>query len=238
MDESLIEIDFNLIDLWRIDLTACDMGEALLSADESIRADKFVFPADRARFIGSRSALRLILSRYLDCSAAELEFQYNDHGKPELLFPQGEGLGFNLSHTKELALVAISKGRNVGVDISPLRSPDGQNLDWVPIAKRSFSVTEQTELFALREAFQAQMFHRVWCQKEAYTKGIGEGFRYGFQKFTVVVDPTGHTGLIADEKNPLFVSEWQLANLDLGPDYIAVIAYDGASMPQIRHKEF
>jgi 4'-phosphopantetheinyl transferase len=236
VDEPLIEIDIDLIDIWRADLTAdrSGMSEESLSADELTRAEKFAFPADRQRFTRSRSALRLILSRYLGCSAGELEFQYNEHGKPELLFPQLEDLGFNLSHTSEVAIIAITRSRNVGVDVNALHRTANKNLEWMPIAKRSFSIAEQTGLFALPDAVQEQMFHQVWCQKEAYTKGIGEGFRYGFQKFTVMVDPAGGTGLVADEKNPGFVDDWRLTRVDVGPDLMVVLAYDGSPVQQIR----
>jgi 4'-phosphopantetheinyl transferase len=237
VDEPLIEIDIDLIDIWRVDLTAdrSGMSEVYLSADELIRADKFAFPADRQEFTRSRGALRLILSRYLDCSAGELAFQYNEHGKPGLIFPLVEDLKFNLSHTREVAIIAITMNRNVGVDVNALQRTAVENLEWRPIAKRSFSISEQSVLFALPDAAQEQMFHQVWCQKEAYTKGIGEGFRYGFQKFTVEVDPDGSTGLVADEKNPGFADDWHFTRVDAGPDLMVVVAYDGSPALQIRH---
>jgi 4'-phosphopantetheinyl transferase len=241
VDEPLIEIDIDAIDIWRVDLATDKSGlsEVHLSADELIRADRFAFPADQQRFTRSRSALRLILSRYLDCGAGELEFQYNEHGKPGLQFPLVKDPGFNLSHTNEVAIIAISGNRNVGVDVSALDRTANGNLDWKPIAKRSFSILEQTAmsaLSALPDAAQERMFHQVWCQKEAYTKGIGEGFRYGFQKFSVAVDPTGSkTGLIADEKNPGFVDDWQLSRVELDPELMVVLAYDGPPAKQVRH---
>jgi 4'-phosphopantetheinyl transferase len=238
VDEPLIKIDNDVVDIWRVDLATDKlvMSEVHLSADELIRADKFAFPADRQRFTRSRSALRLILSRYLDCGAGELEFQYHEHGKPGLQFPLVKDPRFNLSHTNEVAIIAISWNRNVGVDVNALDQTANKNLEWRPIAKRSFSILEQTALFALPDAAQERMFHQVWCQKEAYTKGIGEGFRYGFQKFSVAVDPTGSkTGLIADEKNPGFVDDWQLRRVELDPELMVVLAYDGPPAKQVRH---
>ena len=213
------------------------MAGELLSADELARADKFAFSNDRNRFVRSRSALRLILSRYVDCQAGEVEFCYNEHGKPELFFPLTKDPGFNLSHTEEVAIIAIAKGRNVGVDVNTLQRAVGQNLEWVPVVKRSFSIAEQSGLFALPVAEQERMFYRIWSQKEAYTKAIGEGYRYGFQTFTVAVEHGGSTALIADEKNPQFVGEWQLASVDIGSNLIAALACDGPQMPQIRQYE-
>jgi len=166
-----------------------------------------------------------------------VEFCYNEHGKPELFFPLTKDPGFNLSHTEEVAIIAIAKGRNVGVDVNTLQRTVGQNLEWIPVVKRSFSIAEQSGLFGLPVAEQERMFYRIWSQKEAYTKAIGEGYRYGFQMFTVAVEHGGSTALIADEKNPQFVGEWQLASVDIGSNLIAALACDGPQMPQIRHYE-
>ena len=239
MGKSLIETACNRIDLWQVDLASDQAGlcESVLSADESLRADKFAFAKDRDTFVRSRGALRLILARYLPCQAGELQFQYNEHGKPRLQFPAIGDLGFNLSHSRDEALVAIARDRNIGVDLNILPGTSDQNPDWVPVAKRSFSSAEQALLFALPAASQERMFYLVWSQKEAYTKGIGEGYRYGFQRFTVAVDARGGTGLIADEKNPRFVGVWQLTRVDTGRDSIAVLAYDGPQTPRIRQLE-
>lgn len=238
MGESLIEASFDLIDLWQVDLKDEVKGKELLSSDESVRADKFVFPADRSRFIRSRSALRLILSRYLDYDPGDFSFRYNEHGKPELSAPPVSDLRFNLSHSAEVAVIAVASGRNVGVDINTIAPAARQNLEWIPIAKRSFSDAEQVILFSLPDTMQERMFHQIWCQKEAYTKGLGEGYRYGFQNFTVAVDSNGGTGLIADEKNPRFVEQWRLTRVEVGQGLMVVLAYDGMVVPQIRQHKF
>ena len=124
------------------------------------------------------------------------------------------------------------------MDVSTLPPTAGQSLDWPAVAKRSFSVAEQSLLFALPVAEQERVFYQVWSQKEAYTKGIGEGYRYGFQAFTVVVETSGRTGLLADKNNPRFVDEWQLHRVDIGSDVIAVLAWDGSPGPRIRQYIF
>ncbi len=226
MGKSLIETACDRIDLWRIDLAAdrAAVGADLLCAAELERADKFAFSKDRQQYVRSRGALRSILSRYVDCPARELEFSYNQHGKPELHLPGAKQPTFNLSHTMEVALIAVTRRRKVGVDLSTLQGATGQSLEWMPVAKRSFSNAEQSLLFALPVTAQERMFYQIWCQKEAYTKAIGEGYRYGFQSFTVAVDPAQSCALIADEKNPGFVGEWQIAGVDVGASLIAALA--------------
>ncbi len=237
MVPDVIELSDQQIHLWLVDLKDTSdnsIHQDCLCVDEIERADKFVFDLDRERFIRSRTALREILARYTDLSPGELVFRQNEHGKPELVSPVSQGLGFNLSHTKETAVMVIAMNRNLGVDIvDPGRTPE-----WLAIAKRSFSITEQNCLLALPEARQELAFYRTWCQKEAYTKGIGEGFRYGFQNFTVEVQPDQTPAILVDEKVPGRVQCWRLTEVGLASADIVIIADDGQTAPGIQQHSY
>lgn len=206
------------IELWRVDIADHrPLSIEYLSDDELVRANKFVFAVDQNRFVKTRTALRQILASYLLKPANSLVFQYNEHGRPEVA-----GCHFNLSHAGDWVLIAVSRQVEVGVDLSLVE----QAVDWRPMAARSFSVLEQTALAALPAAEQEPMFYRIWSQKEAYTKAIGEGYRYGFARFSVVVGSGSlDMGLVADEKNPRHLGNWQFANIDLGQALVAIIAY-------------
>jgi 4'-phosphopantetheinyl transferase len=97
---------------WRLDHGAIE----LLSADERARAGQFMFDRDRRRYIAARARLRIILARYVGQAPAALQFHYGPHGKPAL-----DGISFNLSHSADLALLAVSRGTVVGVDIERVR---------------------------------------------------------------------------------------------------------------------
>jgi len=79
----------------------------------------------RTLWASSRGFLRELLGRYLEHDPRELRFVLGAHGKPALLSPGGTGavedLRFNLSHSGDLALVAVSAGQEVGVDIERAR---------------------------------------------------------------------------------------------------------------------
>ncbi len=232
-----LEKAFDHIDIWRVDLSnsKLDTCQTILSMDEKQRADKFIFDKDRDDYVRSRCSLRLILARCLSYPADKIVFQYGEHGRPELEVPAVDDFQFNLSHSGHMALIVVSRGRNVGIDLNYL----DQNQQWQPIAKRSFSSTEQALLFRLPEALQETMFYRIWSQKEAYTKAFGDGFSYGFQNFTVAVDVNGTTGLLADTRRPQFVDDWMIVNIDAGEDWIAALAYNSKhSKVSIRQWEF
>ena len=230
------EVDPQVIDLWRVNLADSDLDryQSILSDDEQQRADKFLLNAIREPFVRSRCALRMVLARCLDQDAATLKFNYAEQGKPELASPKADDFHFNLSHSEDTALIVVASGRRVGIDISSTR----RATRWQPIAKRSFSVSELNLLLKLPDIDQEATFHRIWTQKEAYTKAIGDGYSYGFQKFTVVVDADGSSGLLTDDNNPRSVGEWNMQSINAGPDYIAALAYDGAQVSRIRRWEF
>ena len=228
------------IDLWRVDLSDSKLGELLsiLSEDEVKRAGKFVFDKDRNTFVRTRGSLRLILAGCLKCAPDEIDFRFNEHGRPEIAAPTLNTFNFNLTHSGDMALIAVSHGRTVGIDLNYL----GQTRDWQPIAKRSFSIAEQKALFLLPEAEMEKVFYQIWGQKEAYTKALGDGFSYGFQNFTVVVDAGGATGLLEEDKRPEAVAEWAIVCIEAGPQWVAALAYDGLvthlSSPEIQQWEF
>ena len=230
-----VEPDNEFLDLWRVDLSNPDLErQGILSDDECRRADKFAFDAGRNNYVRSRCTLRRILGGCLGCAADKIEFQYNEHDKPELAKPETAMVQFNLSHSADTALIGVAKNRRIGVDVNSL----GRNSGWTAIAKRTFSATEQASFFAQPEESQEEVFYRVWSQKEAYTKAIGDGFSYGFRNFSVVVDAGNRAGLLADDKSPASVRQWSIISIDVGSNFVAALAFDGANSPVIRRWEF
>ena len=140
----------------------------LLSEEERRRAGRFYFPRDCRRFTAARSVLRLILAQYLELAPARVEFADGASGKP---FLPGKTLRFNVSHSAEIALVAVADGREIGVDVERVRpQPDMHR-----IAERVFSAREIAELQGAPPEAQTEVFFRRWTQTEARLKAIGVG---------------------------------------------------------------
>ena len=200
-----------------------------LTADELARVKRFHFTEDRARFIAARGVLRDILARYLGTEANQVCFRYSSHGKPSLAAGSQRGgqrkppLHFNLSHTSDLALVAIARGRRVGVDIESMRTDIAQDL----IAARSFSPREQARLRALPIHLKAQGFFNCWTRKEAYIKARGEGLSLPLDQFDVSLAPGEPARLLHVEGNAEEASRWTLAELVPRPSYVATLVVEG-----------
>src|SRR5580704_8548867 len=120
------ELGSDAIHVWRATLAVdSEMLQSLgntLTGDERARAERFIFPQDRDRFIAARGILRDLLGRYLQCAPRKIEFSYGPRGKPAI--SSGESrhpLRFNLSHSHGLALIGIGSEREIGIDVERRR---------------------------------------------------------------------------------------------------------------------
>src|SRR5262249_23128168 len=145
---------------------------SLLSPEERERADRFHFARDRDRFVIAHAVLRQILALYLQSQPELIQFVQQKHGKPELA-PESNPLGltFNLSHSGEVALVAVAAHMQLGVDVELMRSDFGGE----EIAERFFSRPEVEKLRLLAAHQRTRAFFQCWTRKEAYLKARGEG---------------------------------------------------------------
>ncbi len=76
-------------------------------------------------------AVRHILSRYVGLAAEDLCFSYGLKGKPELAgTPETSGIKFDLSHSSEFALLAVTQGLTV---VAEGRSYSMDYISWRPI---------------------------------------------------------------------------------------------------------
>ncbi|GAK51691.1 4'-phosphopantetheinyl transferase [Candidatus Moduliflexus flocculans] len=215
--------------VWRVPLQQSDDAlEALLAvldADERARADRFRFPKDRRHYIAARGTLRLLLSRYLAMPVAKIAFDYNEYGKPALA-PELTSLDlrFNLSHSGDMALYAVTLAREVGVDIEWT----GRRLDQPEqIAERYFSQAERAALRNLPETQKRQGFFNAWTRKEAYIKARGKGLYLALDEFDVRLDPAQPAQLLATRDDPAQASRWQMQALDPGAGYVAALVVEG-----------
>lgn len=221
------------VHVWLFSLSqpaACLGGlERCLSADEIVRADRFHFAHLRQHYVAGRGIMRQILARYLDISAAELRFDYREHGKPELEYAPIP-LKFNLSHSGQLGLLAVSLGRQVGADIEFMRPME----DLHSIAEAYFSTREIMDLQALPVQQQARGFFNCWTRKEAYLKGIGKGLAQALNAFDVTLKPEDAAALLAMREDPNEKDRWHLQDIPIGPEYAAAVIAEGQDWDLMR----
>lgn len=196
----------------------------ILTEDERRRADGFCFEEDRERFIAARGILRILLGRYLNLEPGRLNFCYGSHGKPALAEKSGEDtLSFNVSHSHRLALFALARGREVGVDVEYVRS----DLELAEIAARFFSPQEAATLRSLPAEMRMEAFFACWTRKEAYIKARSEGLSLALDGFSVSLVPGEPAMLLNTREDPSEAARWTLRELKPGPGYAAALAAKG-----------
>jgi 4'-phosphopantetheinyl transferase len=153
---------------------------ALLSDAERARAQRFYFAADRHRFLVTRAAVRTILSRYAALAPAQWAFKRNAYGRPAIANPGlGASLAFNLSHSRELIVIAVAGAGQFGIDTEAMLARPA------PLAQADhfFSRAEAAALRALPGHLQQARFFQLWTLKESYIKARGMGLSIPLAQF-------------------------------------------------------
>jgi 4'-phosphopantetheinyl transferase len=213
------------IHVWTIALDAPAKESDLLAAlapDERVRAARFLAEHNRRRFVACRAALRRVLAARLDAEPSTIEFEYAPHGKP--LLPNGSPIHFNVSHSDDLAMIAVAWGRPVGIDLERVRPDFAINA----VAERFFSPLEQEALRRVPAESHTEAFVRCWTRKEAFIKAVGGGLSYPLNQFDVTLAPGEPARLLRIDGDEQAASRWTLRDLTARPGYAASLAVEGA----------
>jgi 4'-phosphopantetheinyl transferase len=204
-----LPLNDNVVEVWVVDLLASreriEYGFQLLSDDERRRSEQFRFPVHRDRFVMARASLRRILAGYLQVEPTQLAFEYSEYGKPSLVTPQTD-IRFNASRSHERALIACSRGRELGVDTERIR----RDLDVDDLAQRFFSVEENDRLREVPPDFRHLAFLRCWTCKEAFVKAVGKGLSIDLDKFDVSVALANPAAFLSADTEEFTVNGWSL----------------------------
>ncbi len=190
--------------IWRASLgVTSPMRERMmgvLTDKEREQCGRFLRPADRARCAAARASLRMVLAKYLPGDPRALPFAVAASGKPYLDYSAGtndaaaalarhgaDGIQFNLSHAEDCALIAVSRGMSVGIDVERMRDLK----DMEAILHGFFSDQEQSFVRAHEGEERTRAFFLLWTRREAAAKAVGIGLFDLFARVTL--PPVGHS---------------------------------------------
>jgi len=199
------------VHVWRGELDGVPADHRPLSRDERERGARLRDERGRSRFLASRAWLRSVLAPYLAVDPGALRFAVAERGKPSIV--GGGDVGFSLSRSAGVALVAVTRGRAVGVDVERVRADLGHDR----LAGQLFSPAEAAALRELTEPDRQEAFFRLWVRKEAVVKASGVG----------LADGVDHL----DVRGDTVAGRWAVAPLDAGPGFAAAVAVDGVLGP-------
>lgn len=230
----------------------------MLSAEERRLADSFHGENHRQDYIHAHAALHCVLGECLGIPVVSVRFIEGSakgngmHGKASgrikpALMPYSKDfqvpvenqadLRFNLSHTRQAALIGVSIGRELGIDIEwhrPMKDLDA-------MARAVMSDLELKQWQSLRPEDQTRGFYNLWTRKEAYLKAIGLGLFRSLQEVTVPVS-SEYLGDVLRGGYPVHdiagVGKWCVRDIPASSDYSASICCEGESIPEIVVKEW
>lgn len=210
----LVPTDEVQVWFWRCSSRISGSCRDLLSRAEHIRSARFAFERDKLRFIAAHAGLRLVLANLLGTGADQIELVRDDNGKPRLDGSTYPPLFFNLSHSHELASVALSSSFEVGLDIEMLRPADLAGV---------VSMFSQAEQAALKTLPSSCAFD-VWTRKEAYMKAVGLGLALPLDSFEVSVGSDEPVRLVSTAVSPEEAACWQMVSLVPADGYVGTVA--------------
>ena len=221
------------VDVIHVDLSANAVREtqALQSLNqwERERWTRYYPGAPRRRFALSRAALRAILCETLSCDNDELEFGWVERGKPRAYVDGVPApLHFNVSHSGDNGMLAISLDHQIGIDIEEI----DQVFRFDAIIESTFSQDEQAVVSGGDKDCFARTFFEIWTLKEAIIKATGVGLSANLQD--IETPPALRVGAVTGQvRLPEFPDVcWQLHKFS-GSDFVGALAVETVPSPVV-----
>ncbi len=193
-----------------------------LSEGELTRADRFRFQEQRDRFVLRRGLLRAVLARYVDTEPAALQFCLGPHGKPELAGTDGR-VRFNTSSSGDVAAIAVTCEREVGVDLERVRCDPGIEQ----IIESFFSLCEASHLWPVQGERRTHEFFQYWTLKEAFLKATGRGLTVPPEQFEIQPNVHDSAARVCTPWDSSGGARWSLRQVYTAPGYMAAVAIEG-----------
>jgi 4'-phosphopantetheinyl transferase len=197
----------------------------VLADDERERARRFGAGLHRDRYVAGRGQLRVLLGGYLGLEPGSVGFAYGEHGKPAVA--GGRGLDFNMARCGALAVVAVTAGLPVGIDVERVRP----GIADASVAEHFFAPAEVAALRRLPGAARDRAFLACWTRKEAFLKGKGSGVSVTLDAFCVTLAPNEEPAVVRSDLSASDPHDWWLEDLSAWfPGHVVAVAVAGRGL--------
>lgn len=215
------------VHIWFVDLdcqaAVSHLHNAMLDDGERQIALRFRHKRLTERYVAAHGSLRCILGAYLGVPPDGVTIERASSGKPFIGPSHGSRLTFSLSHADAIALIGVTAGLDVGVDVERVR----EIPEWPDLAARHFAPNEVAHLSALASERRKCGFFRIWTYKEAFLKATGEGLSRPLDSFDIAADRGRAPRIISIAGGR--PEDWTLCGLKSRPGYVAAAAVRAAS---------
>ena len=191
---------------------------------ERARGTRFVRTEDRRRYALAHGSLRAVLGRYMRLDPSALEYRYAETGKPFVTqrLRSGDALAFSLSHSHGRMLVALSRSRELGVDLELIR----RDIEAGKLADRFFCHTERAAMAQSGTKREHETFFRYWVAKEAVLKAQGVGIS-SLQDCEILLNRAGARTAIRATPGSAVQPDWTVHFLSCESEWEGAVAAKG-----------
>jgi 4'-phosphopantetheinyl transferase len=191
----------------------------VLSDEELARADRYLLPQDKHRYIISKSILKRLISRFLNIEEKNIRIDLTKNGKPFLA--GSPDFQFNTSHSDDAFAIGFTSGKEIGIDIE-----NRQRVPNIPALERFLFTTDELKIVQqLEESRKQEVFIESWTRKEALLKSGGEGLTKSMN--CLEVSFMQHKQFSLETEDQLHKTEWFLESFTLMNEYLGAVAVKG-----------
>jgi 4'-phosphopantetheinyl transferase len=235
--EPSLNIKNNEIHVWEYNIVPDTyLAEKLLnslSVQEKSKIKNIKISEVKHRSIISKFITKSIISKYLGKYIDEVVFDYNKFGKPSLSADINSiNLKFNISHSGDIGILAISREKLIGIDVEQLNYLD----DIEDIINNYFSDYEISLLNDSKNSNRIELFYKIWTGKEAFIKAIGQGLTFPLKNISFGFDSQSGIILKYIEEYPASSTEWKIYNFVPQENYTSTLAVNMESFILKRFK--
>ncbi len=213
-----IRMTEKFVDVWQANILSQEAAKQnyyeLLNADEKQKVDTFLRAELQQKYINTRGILRKVLGTYLNMKPQDINIKTAEYGKP---FVDDSEIFFNLSHTGNKLVIAVSNVSEIGIDLEQLRGR--KNLKG--LVKKCLSTVEKKSWESLSEQQQIFMFYYLWVRKEALVKAIGRGIAMGLDQ--CIVDPVQQTKFLSIPGGGDSINDWKIVEVKLNQEDVCAL---------------
>ncbi len=227
-------LEENDVHIWHAapeDLRRQALPGGLLSPDEIDRQRRFSSEAAALLHRIGRVLVRTTLSRYEDIPPSAWRFRYGPRGRPEVASPLIDPpLRFSLSHTDGMAVCAVARGMDVGVDLENL----SRSCRFEQVARRFFPPAEVRDMESLPREMRPRRFFEYWTLREACLKAGGWGLSLPLNRIAFRLLEDGAAAASFDPSLGEDPAQWRFRLIPLPPGHMAALAVRGREKEDLR----
>ena len=220
------------VDIWQIPLNTAASADlfALLSKNEQNKFAELKQTTSQNNYLISHATTRIILGQYLNIPPQQVKIITKANKKPILEdLATKTRLDFNLTHSENLCLLAVSLTAKIGIDLEYKR----KIKNCLALAHRFFAEDEYKLILSCSKFSQNEMFLKIWTTKEAILKGANLGISGNLDKVIINLHPKLDLTTISSSISKL--CSWTIHSIPIHPDYIATLAVNSENNVQINY---